>query len=133
MTSKIPLGTLSALQAVPRAIVCGKRKLPATATKAARNVESIYKKITDPKRRSILPEPLTNADVTKAKTNIGAIPLNAPIKILPMISNLRTFGTVSAKSKPIAKPQMILTTRLVSLYFLMIFIHIPLNLNVATY
>ena len=119
MTSPIPCGTVSACAAsTPVSTrVCGKAKLAATATKAARKVVSIYRNSTLPNLLSSLPDPCARAPLTRTKTRTGAIAFSAPTKRFPRISSQLQPGSRKARAIPMMIPHKIRRIRLVSLYF----------------
>ena len=116
-TSPRPCGITAASAASVRVTRTGKAKLVRTATKAARNVVSMYSQITRPKRRSSFDEPCASAPATSTKTRIGAMALSAPTKRLPNSAIQEACGKTRPRIAPMTRPIAMRRMRLIELYF----------------
>ena len=109
ITSERPLGTTSALAALPRDRVCGKAREVSTATTADRNVVNRYRNTTVPKRRSSLELPCARALATSTNTRIGATAFNADTNRVPNSPIQVTCGMINASTVPMTRPTMMRT------------------------
>ena len=90
-------------------------KLTKTATKAAANVEMMYRKITIPKRLSSFELPFTRELETSAKTRTGATAFRVPVNKSPKIPIQANPGKKNPRKEPKTIPIQILEIRLIEL------------------
>ena len=102
-TSAMPLGADSTAASV-RVRVMGNRKLPITATPAARKVVSIYRTTTVRKRLPMPTLALAREAMTSTNTSTGATAFSAPTKMSPRMVRMVRLGATTPRTAPRIRP-----------------------------
>ena len=98
--------------------VTGNAKLTKTATTAAKNVLSIYKKITVRNWCFTPPFAFARELTTSTNTRIGAIPFNAPTNKSPSTEMAVACGHTNARMTPMTSPITIRRIKLMLFHLL---------------